>query len=91
MHIVPRGNGSAVERCRRVVPSPQGGFDLLVDAVSNRLHNFGLDNITQRVDCDFNDHVADQISRELAALNRRIGINNRISDMHLVTNDRAVD
>ena len=91
MDIVPRCNGSAVERGRGVVPSPQGRFDLLVDPVSDGLHNFGLDNIAQGVDCDFNDHVADQISRQFAALNWRIRINNRISDVNLVTNDRAVD
>ena len=48
MHVVPRGDGCAVERGRLVVPAAQRGLDLFVYPVADRLHNFGFDDVALR-------------------------------------------
>src|SRR5712691_1043945 len=50
MYVVPGGDGRAVERGRLVVPAAQGGLDLFVDPVADRLHNFGFDDVALGVD-----------------------------------------
>ena len=45
MYVVPGGDWRAVERGRLVVPTAKGGLDLFVDPVSDRLDNFGFDDV----------------------------------------------
>src|SRR5258708_25993180 len=72
MYVVPGGDGRAVERGWLVVPAAQGGLDLFVDPVADRLHNFGFDDAALGVDCDFDDDIALQVPGKLGARSRRI-------------------
>ena len=50
VHVDVRRYRSAIERGRLEVPSAHGGFDLLVDAVADRLHDFGFYHVALGVD-----------------------------------------
>ncbi len=50
MHVVPGGNRSAVEGGGLVVPAAEGSLDLLVDAMADRLHDPGFDDVALGVD-----------------------------------------
>src|SRR5258708_8864542 len=91
MYVVPGSDWRAVERGRLVVPAAQGGLDLFVDPVTDRLHNFGFDDVALGVDRDFDDDVALQVPGKLGAGHRRIWIHDRISDMDFMAGDRSVN
>ncbi len=50
VHVDVRRYRSAIERGGLEVPAAHGGFDLLVNAVANCLHDLGFYNIALRVD-----------------------------------------
>jgi len=58
VYIVPGGYGSAVESCWLIVPAPKRGFDFFVDAMADRLHDFGFHHIALRVDRHLDHYVA---------------------------------
>src|SRR5437899_5459070 len=91
MYVVPRGDGRAVERGRLVVPAAQGGLDLFVDPVADRLHNFGFDDVALGVDCDFNDDIALQVPGKLGSRYGRIWIHDWIGDVDFMAGDRSVN
>src|SRR5713226_6935117 len=91
VHVVPGGDWRAIARGRLVVPSAKGGLDLFVDPVTDRLHNFGFDDVALGVDRDFDDDVALQVPGKLGARHRRIWIHDRISDMDFMAGDRSVN
>src|SRR5260370_12699385 len=91
VHVVPGSDWRSVERGRLVVPAAQGGLDLFVDPVADRLHNFGFDDVALGVDRDFDDDVALQVPGKLGAGHRRIWIHDRISDMDFMAGDRSVN
>src|ERR1700674_2894261 len=91
VYVVPGGDWCAVERGRLVVPAAQGGFDLFVDPVADRLHNFGFDDVALRVDRDFNDDVALQVPGKLGARYGRIWIHDWIRDVDFMAGDRSVN
>jgi len=81
VHVVPGGDGGAVERGGLVVPAAKSSLDLFVDAVADRLHNLGVDDAALGVNGDFDDDVTDQIAGELGAVDGRIGIHGGIGDV----------
>src|ERR1700674_1765261 len=89
VYVVPGGDWSAVERGRLVVPAAQGSLDLFVDAVADRLHNFGLDDIALGVDRDFNDDVALQVPGKLGSPHGRVWIHDWIRDVGFMAGDRS--
>src|SRR5713226_6484555 len=91
VHVVPGCDWRAVERGRLVVPPTKGGLYLFVDPVTDRLHNFGFDDVALGVDRDFDDDVALQVPGKLGARHRRIWIYDRISDMDVMSGDRSVN
>ena len=91
VHVVPGGDWRAVERGRLVVPAAQGGLDLFVDPVADRLHNFGFDDVALGVDRDFNDDVTLQVPGKFGALHGRIWIHDRICDVDFMAGDRSVN
>jgi len=91
VHVVPGGDGRAVERGRLIVPAAKGGLDLFVDAVADCLHNFGFDDVALGVDGDFDDDVALQVPGKLGARHRRIWVHDRIGDVDFMTGDRSVN
>ena len=91
VYIVPGGDGRAIEGGRLVVPPAQGGLDLFVDSVADRLHNPGLDDVALGVNRHLDDDVAHQVSRKLGAVHGRIGIHGRIRDVDFVAGNRAVN
>src|SRR5438445_7875658 len=91
MYVVPGGDWRAVERGRLVVPAAQGGLDLFVDPVADRLHNFGFDDVTLGVDCDFNDDVPLQVPGKLGSRYGRIWIHDWIRDVDFMAGDRSVN
>jgi hypothetical protein len=58
MDVVSGGYGSAVESRWLIVPAPKCGFDFFVDAMADRLHDFGFHHIALRVDRDLDHYVA---------------------------------
>src|SRR5260370_18139163 len=91
VYVVPGGDWRAVEGGGLVVPAPQGGLDLFVDPVADRLHNFGFNDVALGVDRDFNDDVALQVPGKLGALHGRIWVHDRIGDMAFMAGDRAIN
>src|SRR6266576_6858012 len=91
MYVVPRGDGRAVERGRLVVPAAQGGLDLFVDPVADRLHNLGFDDVALGVDRDFDDDVALQVAGKLGARYGRIWIHDWIGYVDFMAGDRPVN
>jgi len=91
MYVVPGGYRRAIERGRLVVPAAEGGLDLFVDAVADRLHNFGFDNVPLRIDCHLDNHVAHQITRKLGAIHGRVWKHGWIRDVDFVAGDRSVN
>lgn len=85
VNIVLRSDRSAIQRGRLKVPLAQSGFDLFVDAMTDRLHNFGFDDAALRVDGDFDDDVSDDVARKRIPVNGRIGINSGISNVDFVS------
>src|SRR6266849_10386755 len=91
VHVVPGSDWRAVERGRMVVPAAKGGLDLFVDPVTDRLHNFGFDDVALGVDRNFDDDVALQVPGKLGARHGRIWIHDRIRDVDFMTSDRSVN
>jgi hypothetical protein len=89
--VMPRSDGGAVERGRLVVPLAQGGFDLLVDAVSDGLNDLGFDDISFRVDGNRDHHVAYQVARERGAIDRRVRIDGWIGNVNFMAGDGSVN
>ena len=77
MDVLLRGNGYAIQRGGLVAPLAKSGHNLFVDPVTNRLHQFRLDDISQRIDRDFDNHIALQVARKFRAHHLRIGKYNR--------------
>src|SRR5229473_1505466 len=91
VYVVPGSDGRAVERGRLVVPATQGGLDLFVDPVADRLHDFGFDDVALRVDCDFDDDIALQVPGKFGALHGRIWIHDWIGYVDFMPGDRSVN
>jgi hypothetical protein len=91
VYVVPGGDWGAVERCWLVVPTAQGGLDLFVDPVADRLHNFGFYDVALGIDRDFDDDVALQVPRKLGSRNGRIWIHDWIGDVDFVTGNWSVN
>jgi hypothetical protein len=89
--IVPGGHREAVKRGRLVVPPPERRHNLFVDPMPDGLQNAGLDDVTLRVDSDFDNDVALHISGEFGTRDRRVRIHDGISHVHFMTSDRPVD
>jgi hypothetical protein len=89
VHVVPRGHGRAIERGGLVMPTAESCFDLLVNAVADRLHDLGLNHVALSVNGDLDDDVASQLAGKLGAIDGRVGINNRVGDVNLVSGNRA--
>ena len=58
VYVVLGGDGCAVERRGLVVPAAKSGFDLFVDAVADRLHDLGFDDVALGVDRHLNDDIS---------------------------------
>lgn len=91
VYILTRGDGSSVERGRPVVPATKSGFDLFVDAVTNGLQKLGFDHIALGVDGHLDDDISDYVARKCGAVDRWIGVDDRIRDVDFVAGDRAVN
>lgn len=91
VHVVPGGDGRAVERGRLVVPLPEGGLDLFIDPVADRLHNFGFDDAALGVDRDFNNNITHQVTGKLSAVHGRIGIHNGVRNVDFMAGNRSVN
>ena len=91
MNVVPGGNGSAVESGWLVVPAAQRGFDLLVDAVADGLHDLGFNDGAIRINRHLNDDIPNQVVRQVGAVDGRIGIDGRIGYVDFISGDGAVD
>lgn len=90
MHVVMRGDRRSIERGWFVMPVAKSGFNLFVDAVTNRLHDFCVDDIALCVDRNLNDYVAGEVARNLGAIDR-IRKNDRVCNVHVVAKDWPVD
>src|SRR5271165_5353633 len=77
MHHVLRGNGHPITHGGAEVPSLQDRQDLLLDAVADALKQSGLDDIALSVDCDLDNYIPFDASRQIGARHRRIGENFR--------------
>src|ERR1700693_1049943 len=91
VYVVPGGDWRAVERGRLVVPAPQGGFDLFVDPVADRLHDFGFDDVAMGIDRDFDDDVTLQVPGKLGSRYGRIWIHDRIRHVDFMAGNRSVN
>src|SRR3981081_162539 len=88
VYVVSGGDRRAVEGGWLIVPAAQGGLDLFVDPVADRLHDLGFDDVALGVDRDFNDDVALQVPRKLGPRYRRIRIHDWIRDVDFMAGDR---
>ena len=91
MHVVPGGDGHAVERGRLIVPAAKRGLDLFVDAVADRLHDFRLDHVSLGVDGDFDHDISLQVAGKFGAVHGRIWIYDRIRDVDFMSGDWPVN
>src|SRR5208282_6435438 len=89
--VVAGGYWRAIESGWLVVPAAESGLNFFVDAVADRLHNFGFDHAALRIDRHFNYHIAYQVAGKLGAVYRRIWIHYRIGDVDLMAGDRSVN
>jgi hypothetical protein len=90
MHVMMRGDRSSIERGWLIMPPAKSGLDFLVNPVADGLNDFRVDNVTFRVDGDFNDHVAGEVVRKLGAVDG-LGKDDGISDVHIVAKDWPID
>lgn len=87
VHEVLRGDGHAITHGGAKVPSLQDRQDLLLDAVADALKQFGFHNIALSVDCDLDDYVPFDASRQVGARHRRIGENLRQCRHNLIAGE----
>jgi hypothetical protein len=74
-----------------VAPAAKRGFNLFVDPVADRLHNFRLDHVSLGVDGDLDDYISLQVVGKCSAVHGRIGIYDRIGDVDFMPGDRSVN
>ncbi len=91
MHVVMRRDRRAVEGGRLVMPAAESGFDFLVDAMTDRLHDLCFDNVPLRIDSNFDDDVAGEASGKLGTIHGRIGIDGWISHVHIVPENGPIN
>jgi hypothetical protein len=89
--VVLGGNRHAVKRSRLVAPLAERRHDLFVDPMPDGLQDTGFDDSALRVNGHFDNDVALQIAREFGTRDWRVGIYDRISHMHFVAGDWAID
>src|SRR5579859_5156147 len=91
VYIVVRSDRRSVKRRWLVMPAPKSRLDLLVDAMTDCLHNLGLDDVALRVDGDLDDDVTCEVSGQFSPVDRRIRIHNRIGNMDFMASNRSVN
>ena len=91
VHVYVRRHRRAIKRGWLEVPLANCGFDLLVDAVADGLHDFRFYDVALGIDGHHDHDVADQIARQLGAGDGRIGMDHRIGDMNFMAGNGAVN
>src|SRR5271166_6510197 len=88
MHHVLRGDGHSIAHGGAEVPSLQDRQDLLLDAVADALKQSGLDDIALSVDCDLDNYIPFDASRQIGARHRWIWENFRQCRHNFIAGER---